>query len=120
MPEFFLTGLNCTICNASVVIRGMGGLLVSSLVEGGLKDPREDSGWPEFVKGGLVSFMNLGSRGGAGGGSEKGKRGGGNGKDTGESGRSGLSAVGGGERHQSGGEQKGVRASGGGGGNTGE
>jgi hypothetical protein len=64
--------------------------------------------------------MNLGSRGGAGGGSKVSKKGGGSGKGAEESGRRGLSAVGGGRRHPSVVGQKGTRASGGGGGNTGE
>lgn len=120
MPEFFLTGLNCTICSASVVIRGSGGLLFSSLFEDRLKDSWEDPSWPEVLKEGLVSFMNLGSSGGGGGGSEQVKKGGGDGKEADEPGGKGLSAVGGGGRHPSGGLPKGVRASGGGGGNTGE
>lgn len=43
VPEFFFTGLNCTICNVRV-IRGMGNLL-SSEMEGCLQASREDSGW---------------------------------------------------------------------------
>lgn len=119
-PEFFLTGFNCTICNASVVIRGMGGRQPSSLLAGRLTASLEDSDWLEFLQGGLLSLMNLGSRGGAGGGSDGGKKGGGAGKGGEALGRGGLRAVGGGERHLSVGEQKGARASGGGGGNTGE
>lgn len=79
----------------------------------------EDSEGLEFLKG-LLSFMNLGSRGGAGGSSEGGKKGGGAGKGGEDLGREGLTAMGEGERHLSVGEQKGTRASGGGGGNTGE
>jgi hypothetical protein len=45
--------------------------------------------------------MNLGSRGGAGGGSKVSKKGGGSGRGAKESGRRGLSAVGGGRRHPS-------------------
>lgn len=103
-----------------MVIRGSGGLLFSSLFEGRLKDSREDPGWPELLKEGLVSFMNLGSSGGGGGGSEEGKKGGGEGKEADESGEKGLSAVGAGGRPPSEGQPKGVRASGGGGGNMGE
>lgn len=99
----------------------MGGRQPSSLLAGRRGASLEDSDWLEFLKKGLLSFMNLGSRGGAGGGSDEGKKGGGGAGKGGEDlGREGLTAVGGGERHLSVGEQKGTRASGGGGGNTGE
>lgn len=98
----------------------MGGRQPSSLLAGRLRVSLEDSDWLEFLKKGLLSFMNLGSRGGAGGGSEGGKKGGGAGKGGEDLGREGLTAMGEGERHLSVGAQKGTRASGGGGGNTGE
>lgn len=96
------------------------GLALSSLFKGGLKASREDSTGPEFLKEGLMSFMNLGSKGGAGGGSKEDGKGGGAGKEAGGSGIKGLSAVGVGGRHPSGWEQERVSTSGGGGGNTGE
>lgn len=102
------------------MIRGMGGRQPSSLLAGRRRASLEDSDWLEVLKKGLLSFMNLGSRGGAGGGSDEGKKGGGAGKRGEDLGIGGLRAVGGGERHLSVGEQKGTRASGGGGGNTGE
>lgn len=98
----------------------MEGRQPSSLLAGRLRASLEDSDWPEFLIKGLFSFMNLGSRGGAGGGSDGGKKGGGAGKGGEHLGRGGLKAVGEGERHLSVGEQKGTRASGGGGGNTGD
>lgn len=101
-------------------MRGMGGRQPSSLLAGRLRASLEDSDWLEFLKKGLFSFINLGSRGGAGGGSEEGKKGGGTGKGGEGLGRWGLSAAGEGERHLSAGEQKGTRASGGGGGKPGE
>ena len=102
------------------MIRGMGGRQPSSLLAGRLRASLEDSDWLEFLKKGLFSFMSLGSRGGAGGGSDEGKKGGGAGTGGKDLGREGLTAVGEGERHPSVGEQKGTRASGGGGGNMGE
>lgn len=93
----------------------MGGRQPSSLLAGCLRASLEDSDCLEVLKKGLLSFMKLGSRGGAGGGSNGGAGKGGEGP-----GREGLRAVGGGERHLSLGEQKETRASGGGGGNTGE
>lgn len=102
------------------MIRGIEGRQPSSLLAGRLRASLEDSDWLEFLIKGLFSFMNLGSRGGAGGGSDGGKKGGGAGKGGEHLGRGGLKAVGEGERHLSVGEQKGTRASGGGGGNTGE
>lgn len=102
------------------MIRGMGGRQPSSLLAGRLRASLEDSDWLEFLKKGLFSFMSLGSRGGAGGGSDEGKKGGGAGMGGEHLGREGLTAVGEGERHLSVGEQKGTRASGGGGGNMGE
>lgn len=98
----------------------MGGRQPSSLLAGRLRASLEDSDWLEFLKKGLFSFMSLGSRGGAGGGSDEGKKGGGAGTGGKDLGREGLTAVGEGERHPSVGEQKGTRASGGGGGNMGE
>lgn len=102
------------------MIRGMGGRQPSSLLAGRLRASLEDSDWLEFLKKGLFSFKSLGSRGGAGGGPEEGNKGGGAGTGGEDLGREGLTAVGEGKRHPSVGEQKGTRASGGGGGNMGE
>lgn len=76
----------------------MGGRQPSSVLAGRRRASLEDSDWLEFLKRGLFSFMNLGSRGGAGGGSDEGKKGGGAGKGGEDLGREGLTAVGG-ERH---------------------
>lgn len=72
------------------MIKGIGGLPPSSLVAGCLKTSREESGWPDFLKEGLASFIKLGSRGGAGGGTMEGKDGGGGGTEAEESRKRGL------------------------------
>ena len=62
-------------------------------MEGCLQASREGSGWPGFLKEGLASFINLGSSGGAGGGTEGVKAGGGGGRESDESRKGALSAV---------------------------
>lgn len=98
----------------------MGGLPPSSLAAGCLKTSWEESGWPDILKEGLASFINLGSRGGAGGGTEDGKDDKGCGTEAEESRRRGLCVVGGGGKHALVKGRKGVRASGGGGGKSGD
>lgn len=71
------------------MIRGIEGRQPSSLLAGRLRASLEDSDWLEFLIKGLFSFMNLGSRGGAGGGSDGGKKGGGAGKGGEHLGRGG-------------------------------
>lgn len=98
----------------------MGGLLPSSLLGGCRKASREHSGWADFFKEGLASFIHLGSRGGAGGGTEEGPEAGAGGREAGAPRVRGLSALWGGGKHVLEGGEKGVRASGGGGGKRGD
>lgn len=99
-------------------MRGTGGLPPSCLVPGCLQASWEESGWLDFLKEGLASFIRPGSRGGAGGGTKEGEDCGGDSTEAWP--RGGLQAVGGGEERVSVEGQKGMRASGGGGGKRGD
>lgn len=72
------------------------------------------------MKEGLASFINVGSRGGAGGGAEESRAAGGSGREADAPRVRGLSALGEGGRHPLAGAEKGVRTSGGGGGKRGD